>query len=406
MAHPIINPDAGLSPVENGTIAYDSVADRLHELTPLGVLLAELCDGSRSVEEIRALGAPLILAGQIGEHEVPTDPPECGTDQISRWIDAGLEAGLLCWGDGATQPYRSLSAAELSDLAEHLRDGGKTGTAFLCAKRVTELTLEDSDAWFALGLAAQDDGRRGEARAAFEKYLELQPEDAVIRHMLTALRDEAPPPRAPDACILQSFRDFSTRYDDKMRNSLGYQAPERLQDLIRSALGDAMGLEILDIGCGTGLSGLALKARSARLVGIDLSPEMIRLAEERGIYDQLEVAEITAWLKESQAQFDVIAACDSLVYFGDLRLVAGAAARRLKPGGCFAFTMERGEKYPFHLTDSGRYTHHPDHVREVAADSGLLVDSLEEGCLRMERGLEVTGLLTLLRKSGAGRAAP
>jgi predicted TPR repeat methyltransferase len=217
---------------------------------------------------------------------------------------------------------------------------------------------------------------------------------------LTALRDEAPPTRASNECVLQTFRNFSSHYDTKMRDNLSYQAPERLQELIRAEIGDAAGLEILDIGCGTGLAGVGLKKRAARLVGIDLSPEMIELARERGIYDQLEVAEITEWLDQSQAQFDLIVACDCLVYFGDLQPVAGAAVRRLKPGGYFAFTMERGEKYPFHLTDSGRFTHHPGHVREVAAKTGLAVDRLEEGFLRTERGVEVMGLLALLRKAG------
>jgi predicted TPR repeat methyltransferase len=185
-----------------------------------------------------------------------------------------------------------------------------------------------------------------------------------------------------------------------MRDSLSYQAPERLQELIRAEMGDAAGLEILDIGCGTGLAGVGLKERAARLVGIDLSPEMIEVARERGIYDQLEVAEITEWLEQSTAEFDLIVCCDCLVYFGDLQPVAAGAARRLKPGGCLAFTTERGEKYPFHLTDSGRYTHHADTIREVAAKAGLVVGRLEEGFLRTERGVEVTGLLVLLRKAG------
>jgi predicted TPR repeat methyltransferase len=143
-----------------------------------------------------------------------------------------------------------------------------------------------------------------------------------------------------------------------------------------------------------------LKERAARLTGVDLSPEMIEFARARGIYDRLEVAEITEWLEETKEKFDLIIACDCLVYFGNLQPVVAAAARRLKLGGLFAFTTERGESYPFRLTDSGRYTHHPDHVREVAACAGLILARLEDGFLRTEAGAEVTGLLALLRKSG------
>jgi predicted TPR repeat methyltransferase len=385
-SNPVINPDVGLSPVESGYLAYDSVRDQLHELNAMGALIAELCDGSRSVEEIRALAGPLMPEGRSAE--------------IDGWIDAGIEAGLLIWGDGATVRPRELNAEELTGLANKLRGNGFTENTFLCLKRVTELTSENSDAWHALGFAAQAVGRRDEARDAFANYLEARPEDASIRHILTALKDEAPPPRASDECILQIFNDFSSHYDTKMRDNLSYQAPERIQELIRAEIGDAGGLEILDIGCGTGLSGVGLKERAASLVGIDLSPEMIEVAREREIYDQLEIAEITEWLDQTEGQFDLIVACDCLVYFGDPQPVAGAVAKRLKLGGYFAFTTERGEKYPFHLADSGRYTHHPEHVREVAAKAGLVVVRLDKGFLRTERGVEVTGLLALLRKAG------
>ncbi len=387
MANPIINPVVGLSPVEGGYLAYDPVNDRLHELNSTGALIAELCDGGRSVEEIRALAGPLMPEGQIAE--------------IDRWIGEAVEARLLVWGDGPSARPRELTADELTTLAEHLRESDRIEPALRCSKRVTELTPEDPGAWFALGRIAQAAGRRAEATGAYEKYFAYQPEDAAIRHLLIALRDQAPPPRASNECILQSFQDFSSHYDTKMRDVLGYQAPERLQELIRSGIGDAVGLEILDIGCGTGLAGVGLRERAARLVGVDLSPEMIEVARARGIYDLLEVAEITEWLDQSQAHFDLIAACDCLVYFGDLKQVARPAAKRLKPGGYFAFTVERGRRYPLHLSDSGRFTHHPGHIREVAAKSGLILASLQEGYLRMEGGAEVTGLLALLSKPGA-----
>jgi len=388
MPNPLLNPAVGLSPVEGGYIAYDAQSDRLHELNGTGALIAELCDGSRSVDEIRALAGPLMPEGHIGE--------------IDRWIDAGVEAGLLVWGDRQATRPRELTADELTALTEHLRETDRIETALRCAKRVTELTPDNPSAWYTVGRIAQIARERALALSAFEKYLAYQPEDAAIRHLLTALRDEAPPPRASNECIVQSFQDFSAYYDTKMRDLLGYQAPEHLQELIDLEIGAAAGLEILDIGCGTGLAGVGLKERAARLVGIDLSPEMIGFAEARGIYDQLEIAEITEWLEKAQAQFDLIVACDCLVYFGDLKQVAALAARRLKPGGYFAFTVERGDRYPLRLSDSGRYTHHPDHIREVAAAAGLALARIEEGFLRMEGGSAVTGLLAVMKNPALG----
>ena len=87
---------------------------------------------------------------------------------------------------------------------------------------------------------------------------------------------------------------------------------------------------------------------------------------------------------------------DCLIYFGDLNRIVNAAAKRVKKGGLFAFSLERGARYPFHLTDTGRYTHSADHVRDVATNAGLTVMRLDESFLRMEYGAEVIGLFVLL----------
>jgi predicted TPR repeat methyltransferase len=139
--------------------------------------------------------------------------------------------------------------------------------------------------------------------------------------------------------------------------------------------------------------------RAAELIGVDMSPEMIELARARNIYDRLDVAEITEWLDQGQTLFDLVISCDCLIYFGDLGPITHSGARRLKPGGFFAMSMECGDRYPFHLTDTGRYKHHPNHVRDVAASSGLTVVQLDESFLRMEYDEKVMGLYAVLSKA-------
>jgi predicted TPR repeat methyltransferase len=384
MPHPKIHPAILLSPVENGYVAYDPVLDRLHQLNPLAALLAELCDGSRSADEIRVLVEPLLPEGKTGE--------------IDRWIDEGLKAGLLTANEDSSPTHRELSAEELYALAQRLQQNGKVQTAFLCAKRAVELKPDYWDAWYDLGDLAQSVGRREEAREAFQKYFDAHPEDAELEHLLVALRDEAPPPRASDRTIQQIYKGFAVTYESRMREDLQYQGPERICDAIRSVIGEPSRLNVLDLGCGSGLAGVALKPWAAQLVGVDLSPEMVAFARKREIYDRLEVGEITAWLEGSHESFDLIVSCDVLIYFGDLRDIVVAAAKRVKAGGLFALSMERGERFPFQLTDTGRYAHHPDHVREAAAAAGLTVAYLDEAFLRMEYGVPVTGLFAVLKK--------
>jgi predicted TPR repeat methyltransferase len=384
MPNPIVNPTILLSPVEDGYVAYDPSSDRLHHLNPIAALLAELSDGSRSVDEIRQLTAPLM--------------PEGKGCEVDRWVDEGIKAGLLVWRGSESASHREFTAAELCDLAQRLKRLGKVQTAYLCAKRVVELTPDDGEAWYALGDLGQYVGRRDEARAAYQKYFDTHPEDAEIGHLLVALRDEAPPPRASDRTIQQIYKGFASSYESLMLEGLQYQGPERMRDAIRSVIGEPSSLNILDLGCGSGLAGMVFKPWAAQLLGVDLSPEMIALAQKREIYDRLEVAEITAWLDGSRESFDLIVSCDVIIYFGDLHEIVVAAGKRVKVGGLFAMSMERGERFPFQLTDTGRYAHHPDHVREAAAAAGLNVAYLDEAFLRMEYGVPVTGLFAVLKK--------
>ena len=383
MSNPRLNPVILLSPVEDGYIAYDPVLDRLHQLNPVAALLAELCDGSRSVEDVRTLASPLVEAGKEAE--------------IDRWIEDGLKVGLLISEGSEITSAQELPAAELTRLAKHLKYTGKVQTAYLCIKRSVELRPNDWESWYEVGELALCVGRRDEARVGYQKYFDNNSDDGEIEHLLIALRDDAPPPRASDRAIQHIYKNFAASYETRMVDDLKYVGPDRLRDGLNAVIGDKGNLEILDLGCGSGLAGMMIKPRAAHLTGVDLSPEMLELARARNIYDKLEVGEITEWLNRSDSQFDLIMSCDCLIYFADLGAIVGPARRRLKPGGLLVMSMERGNRHPYSLTDTGRYTHHPQHVQEVAAKYGMDVVYIQESFLRMEYSDEVMGLYAILQ---------
>jgi predicted TPR repeat methyltransferase len=384
MTNPRLNPDVLLSPVETGYIAYDTARDRIHELNAVAALIAELCNGKRNVTAVRALAAPFL--------------PEGRTAEIDKWIEGAVAAGLLVQGDSRQESGKMMDAGALFGLSARLRENGKVQTAYLCARRVVELAPDNGEAWCAMAELAHIVGQREQARIGYEKYLQAFPQDAEVRHILTALRDEAPPARVPDECIRQLYSSFSAFYENNMVDTLGYQGPERLGDLLRTLLDERRDLRVLDLGCGTGLSGLSLKPWAAHLTGVDLSPEMVEKARARKLYDRLDVAEITSWLERNREQYDLIVACDTLIYFGDLAPVMRAVRERLKDGGYLALSVERGEHAPYRLMDSGRYVHHKDHIAAAARGADLRLLRVEEGFLRMEYGHEVIGLFAVMRK--------
>ncbi len=387
MANPTIKPSILVAPTEDGYVAYDPATDRLHQLNAFASLLVELCDGNRCVDEIRALVAPLMQPDQAGE--------------LDRWVEDGLKSGLLVWSDAPAEGLKQFSVSELFEFATRLKRVGNPQTAYLCAKRALELKPDNWDAWLEFGDLCLAVSKRDEARQAFETYFRANPDDAEIEHLLVALKDERPPERASNRAIQKIYKDFAWCYESRMREDLEYKGPERMLDAIRSVLGDLSGVDVLDLGCGSGFARVVLRPIAQRMIGVDLSPDMIELAKKREIYDALEVAEITEWLNKTGERFDLISCCDCLIYFGDLRGITEAAANWLKPGGIFALTTESGPAFPFRITDTGRYEHHPDHIRDAAAAAGLAVAHLEQSFLRFEYGSEVTGNYAVLRNDRA-----
>ena len=78
--------------------------------------------------------------------------------------------------------------------------------------------------------------------------------------------------------------------------------------------------------------------------------------------------------------------------------MAQAAFAALRPGGAFAFTVERGEEDAVSLLDSGRFAHSARHLGDVAASAGFAVALCEPVATRREKDRPVPGLLCILRK--------
>ena len=261
-----------------------------------------------------------------------------------------------------------------------------------------ELALRpgDPNAWRHLALAYCLHGDRDRAVELCREWLARLPGDPQAIHTLAACTGSDVPPRASNAYVEQVFDSFAESFEAKLAR-LQYRAPE----LIASSLAAAgipcrKALDVLDLGCGTGLCGPLLAPFASRLVGVDLSNGMLRHAAAKHVYDELVQVELTAWLQQFNSAWDVIVAADTLVYFGALEPVIAAAATALRPGGVFAFTVEHAvdaASTPTHAIQlHGRYAHCIDYVGRLLATAGLET-VIERAELRKESGLPVAGLV-------------
>lgn len=234
------------------------------------------------------------------------------------------------------------------------------------------------------------------ARDWYGRYLELCPGNPEASHMIAALGEGRPPPRAGDAYVRALFDNFAEDFDRILVEDLDYKVPVLLFEAAVAALPQgARGLNILDAGCGTGLAGERFRMLARRLEGIDLSREMVKLARARAVYDSLKVGELTRFLETTRARYDLIVAADVLVYLGDLAPVLSAASSALTSHGLLAFTVERHDQDGFALTASGRYAHDTDYVRRTAEEAGLTEISGRHTVLRSESGQPVAGYVAV-----------
>ncbi len=292
-------------------------------------------------------------------------------------------------------------AITLRNLGQAMTAAGDAVGALAPLRRAVALAPDAPEPWLALAHALREAKDSGAAEAA-RRVLALPapaPLQAQARFLLAGLGEDAPPDRAPASYVRDLFDQYAPRFDAELEGRLGYRTPALLARMLGDAgvVADAS-RRVLDLGCGTGLSGVALKPFAKRMTGLDLSPRMLAEAGKRKLYDALEEADLLDWLPRQRGRFDLIAAADVLNYLGDLTPALRGIAEALAPGGIAAFSIEAGADAPFVLGTGLRYRHDPEHVARLAAASGLAEIARQETVLREEKGTPVHGVLFVLRR--------
>lgn len=290
----------------------------------------------------------------------------------------------------ARAPDRAPTWARLGEVAERLGDLDAAARAFEHA-----LGGAPADVAALRGLAGVRVRQRrlDDAAALYRRLRDAAPDDPGARHMLAALGGEAPA-APPPGHVRALFDAYAPDFDASLVGDLGYQVPA----LMRAALGAQRFARALDLGCGTGLAGAAIRDRVDHLEGVDASPRMVERARARG-YDRLAVGDLVEHLDAGGPPFELVLAADVLLYLGDLAPVHAAARRRLATGGWFVYSVEAGPQ-PFALAPTGRYTHGRAYLESLAAAHGFAILRLDAATLRREAGAAVAGWIVVLEASG------
>ncbi len=292
-----------------------------------------------------------------------------------------------------------------------LAEGDPEAAADL-AEQVLEIAPRYAPAWLLLGRAREGLAARGDERmrdAAVRAYacaLDIAPDDTLgVRAQLTRLGVGDGLPALSPAYVRALFDGYAPRFERHLVGGLAYIGPELVSDALPRA--PERFAAALDLGCGTGLMGAAIRERVGHLAGVDLSPGMLTLAraktwQGRPLYDRVAEGELGAFLAgEPHASTDLCLAADVLIYVADLGPVLAGIGRVLRPGGLVAFTVQSHDGSGAVLGADGRYAHADSHIAEAAAATGLEVLTQRSADVRREAGLPVPGRVVVLRRTAA-----
>ena len=267
-------------------------------------------------------------------------------------------------------------------------------------QRVTELRPDFAEAHVRLGMLWHSLKRFAEAEASYREAVRCNPGDEQARFLLSTLDGTSASKTAPREYVARLFDSYADSFDEALIAKLEYKTPGHLNKAVRDVMGPGRAaLDVLDLGCGTGLCGPLFRDLAHTLTGVDLSEKMLEKARERKVYDTLRVADVTMALRDSAAACDLILAADVFVYVGDLAPVFEAGRTALRPGGLFAFSLEAvDDSESFVLRPTARYAHSAAYIRRLAEANGMRELHFEEVALRKDAGEYIRGYMFVLSK--------
>jgi SAM-dependent methyltransferase len=168
------------------------------------------------------------------------------------------------------------------------------------------------------------------------------------------------------------YRDWAKTYDRTMLEGLHYQSPSLVADRLAALLPERDST-VLDIGCGTGLAGRALAARGFSVIdGIDISPDMMAVAQEQGGYRALVCADLNAPLPWADGAYQGAICCGTFTS-GHVRAnCLDEIMRVLTAGAAFAFTVKLDVWESFGFKDK---------LAKLQAAGVLAILALDPDCL-------------------------
>ncbi|HIA00393.1 MAG TPA: tetratricopeptide repeat protein [Myxococcales bacterium] len=296
------------------------------------------------------------------------------------------------------------SAETHSNLGLALHGMGQIEKAIVRYHKALVINPDFARAHYNLGQSLMTRGDRKGAISCFEEVLKLEVGDlrAGAEFSLAYLGVLEAPSRTPETYMKEYYKTRTWWWrqlgtgDDQ---SDDYQGHALMSEALKIALKGRMHLAILDGGCGTGILGRFLRPYASQLDGVDLSPEMLQVAREEGLYDNLVNDELGHYLSQGEQRYQVVVSAAVLIHFSTLNVIFAKIWDALDNEGTLALTLFVDDACEdFAIRPSGFFAHNPDYVRRVGLDSGFTLTHEAHGVHELLDAQEITGAVFVFEK--------
>ena len=277
--------------------------------------------------------------------------------------------------------------------------------AINCLQRAFELDPSNIETGLILANGLRHAGRTSDCETICKKILEVDPKNAealFFQDAYSKQKNNNSLDRIPAEVTRQMYKgkDVGSKFDRCLSAELDYKGPGTLNNAVRKELSSTKNkIDILELGCGSGLCGSLFSDIADRLIATDISPDMLEAAKEKNTYTELYDADLIDALDNYQSEIDLIIAMDVLCFFGDLTDIFKRCNKALRSDGLFGFSVVKPKTDAvWELQVYGHFVHSLNHLESVAKETGFTQVFSEELSLRREFNVDQYGYVCLYKK--------
>ena len=259
--------------------------------------------------------------------------------------------------------------------------------------------------WYNIGRCHFALGNTNKAYDYLTKTLRLDNSHEEASYYIKKMTNPKPIKELPKNLIKQYFDYTGEYFVEHWLIAKQYRGHELIHMIITKIFNNHTSkLDILDLGCGTGICGHFLKIHNVgnNITGIDISNRMLNIArgcfiKGKPVYNELIHMEITDFLKqEKNYKYDVIIFAEVLHYLYNFELELALAKRFMSENGVIICLIRRKEGDGIDFINKGDYFRHSEnYVQHVAKEINMQISYMSYCKIY---GSQVDGILFVLQQ--------